>query len=464
MPGELQPLASNFAIVDADGKPNQYFIRWAQQRQIDIAEGITIEQAQALIDDWAAARHINTTAPIVGGGPLSGDLTLTHAASGVVAGTYGDGTHVPQITVDAKGHVTGVVNVAVSGGGGGGIAAWLSIPQVVDYPNTAEATATGSYSGTPSQSLNAWYVDNFYWNASAGSQEYLIDFAGKIVLTGIMACQNVTSDQGTWQVSASNDGVTFTNLGLPANWGASGLYSPFIFINTTAYRFYKLTKTSGSTASAPFQRWFLVRATSVWTAITGTTPVIRGSKIASSSASSYTITWPTGTVAGDTVYFFGGHGYNYNLPAGWNQASNLAGSNFNGAVFWKVMTAGDIATGSVTVTTAGAYNGVQALISFAGTVFLRSLTASRNGGGSPTISLPSVFTAQINDMILYWGSNRGVSANTVSLGATLQTVTATEASGILTEEVAAVVGSVSPTFGYPTAGSGNYQAVLALYA
>jgi hypothetical protein len=39
--------------------------------------------------------------------------------SGAVASTYGNSTNVPQITVDAKGRVTSVTNVAISGGGGG---------------------------------------------------------------------------------------------------------------------------------------------------------------------------------------------------------------------------------------------------------------------------------------------------------------------------------------------------------
>lgn len=53
------------------------------------------------------------------------DVYYEHANSGVTAGTYGDATHVAQVTVDAKGHVTGVSAVAITGGGGGGSA---SIP------------------------------------------------------------------------------------------------------------------------------------------------------------------------------------------------------------------------------------------------------------------------------------------------------------------------------------------------
>jgi hypothetical protein len=41
MAGELQPLDLQFPIVDAQGRPTQYFIRWAQQRQIDIGDSAT---------------------------------------------------------------------------------------------------------------------------------------------------------------------------------------------------------------------------------------------------------------------------------------------------------------------------------------------------------------------------------------------------------------------------------------
>src|SRR5579872_952754 len=48
---------------------------------------------------------------------LTGVCTL--ASTAVTPGTYGDSTHVAQITVDAKGRLTAVSNVGISGGGGG---------------------------------------------------------------------------------------------------------------------------------------------------------------------------------------------------------------------------------------------------------------------------------------------------------------------------------------------------------
>jgi hypothetical protein len=49
MPGQLQPLAQNFKIVDENGFPNQYFIKWAQQRQEDISDAMTLADLQAYL-------------------------------------------------------------------------------------------------------------------------------------------------------------------------------------------------------------------------------------------------------------------------------------------------------------------------------------------------------------------------------------------------------------------------------
>lgn len=45
MTGNLQPLDEKFPIVDQNGRPTIYFVRWAQQRQIDIEDSVSAAQA-----------------------------------------------------------------------------------------------------------------------------------------------------------------------------------------------------------------------------------------------------------------------------------------------------------------------------------------------------------------------------------------------------------------------------------
>lgn len=54
MAGELQPLNEKFPIVGSDGRPTIYFIEWAQQRQIDITDAITADQALVIIAAYIA--------------------------------------------------------------------------------------------------------------------------------------------------------------------------------------------------------------------------------------------------------------------------------------------------------------------------------------------------------------------------------------------------------------------------
>jgi hypothetical protein len=136
---KVSPLDTNERIVDPDtGAPTLQFVRLWQQL-FGNEEGTNTLAGDAV----QSRRTINTTSPLAGGGDLSQDRTITHNNSGVTANTYGDATHVPQITVDVKGHVTGVTNVVISGGGGG------TTPAVVQVKTAIGATSAVTLGAAP---------------------------------------------------------------------------------------------------------------------------------------------------------------------------------------------------------------------------------------------------------------------------------------------------------------------------
>lgn len=159
MVGDIQPLDQSFAIVKPDGMPTEYFIWWAQQRQIDIQNGITAAQAQQLIDDWAAGRQIIAGSGLDGGGYLSADVTLTADVQEILdqlSTTHGDiiyrdsaawavlaaGTSGQVLQTNGAGADPSWVNP--SAGGGGYEAGSPSVPLVSTFTWANQGTSTAT--------------------------------------------------------------------------------------------------------------------------------------------------------------------------------------------------------------------------------------------------------------------------------------------------------------------------------
>lgn len=155
MPGELQPLAQNFAIVDERGFPTQYFIKWAQQRQIDIGEGITAQQAQELIDEWAAQREIIAGTGLNGGGTLDANVTINSDGATIQQDGVDVATGIFTINFTGTGVTVtdlggGAVEVNITAGGGGGTppvlvgteAVWVNNANSINVPLPAGAAVS----------------------------------------------------------------------------------------------------------------------------------------------------------------------------------------------------------------------------------------------------------------------------------------------------------------------------------
>lgn len=221
MAGLLQPLDEKFAIVGGDGRPTLYFIKWAQQRQIDISGGITeadlaayltahklqegigiqITPSGDLTDSPTIAADVQeildtlsaTRGTVIYRG-LLGWTVLLPGAAGLFLRTNGAGTD---------------PSWAAAGGGG-------AIPSVVQ--SAAAAAPSGAYSATfgvaPTAGnllvalggdwLGAGRVDGAGWFRGNGNQPTQSNDTGffywKVAGSGESTTQTVSSSSSQWQM------------------------------------------------------------------------------------------------------------------------------------------------------------------------------------------------------------------------------------------------------------------------
>lgn len=126
------------AFVNVDGGGGGGADRLGELLDVDesVDNPLSLQNGQALVYNAATSLWVNKfidyntllnkpdftvtlTGDVTGTG--IGTIATSLADVNATVGTYGDGVTVPQITVDSKGRITNVVNVPITGGGGGGI-------------------------------------------------------------------------------------------------------------------------------------------------------------------------------------------------------------------------------------------------------------------------------------------------------------------------------------------------------
>lgn len=197
-------------------------------------------------------------------------------------------------------------------------------------------------------------------------------------------------------------------------------------------------------------------------------PTLRGVTEVTKSANSFTLSLPAGSQAGDLAILMCGHGWSATNPNGWTVNDNSSGSNWNGAVFSKLLSSGDITAGSITIAFAGSFDGYALLAVFNGpTGGIREVDRFRSGNGA--ISDSSVSTSSSvasSDVLLYFSSTRANTIASVSRGTMQkQGSDGSAASGCLYLENLADGGVViTPTFTYVQAGTGLYEVIVVVKA
>lgn len=155
-------------------------------------------------------------------GPLTGDVTTSGAAATLkntgTAGTYGDATHVPQLTTDAQGRVTGVTPVSITGGG---TVTTVSVVSADGFAGTvANPTTTPAITLSTSVSGILKGIAGGMFAASAGT-DYLAPAGSGAALTGITQSQVSGSQAGplTGDVTTSGAAATLKNTGTAGTTG-----------------------------------------------------------------------------------------------------------------------------------------------------------------------------------------------------------------------------------------------------
>ena len=177
----------------------------------------------------AVANTINVIAGtgLSGGGNLASNVTINLADTTVSAGSYGNATLIPQITIDAQGRITSASNVAVQSGGSG------TVTQV----DTGTGLTGGPITSSGTISLaNTAVTAGTYGTASQVSQ-VTVDAQGRITSASNVAiaiANSAVSGLGTMSTQNANsvsitggtiNAVTYTNSNISGTTASTATFA-----------------------------------------------------------------------------------------------------------------------------------------------------------------------------------------------------------------------------------------------
>lgn len=190
----------------------------------------------------------------------------------------------------------------------------------------------------------------------------------------------------------------------------------------------------------------------------GTPAVLRGTDLQTANADSYTLTLPTGAAVGDLAFIFTNHGWAANTPSGWTAINSLAGTNTNGYTFAKVLDAGDISAGTVTITYTGTFQGTAVLLVFeAGTYTDYAVVASNRTTATQATYAFLVGTLVPGLTLVTYGGARANGAVTFTYGTTQESTSGTNASAAVSTYTPSSPRYLYQTVAYASSTQGTYS-------
>lgn len=118
---------------------------------------------------------------------------------------------------------------------------------------TTATTNAGTLNNLVDGAFNEDSSDAWQWNSGQSTREIKFDFGTARVIDEASWQQNTASSNGTWKWQGSNNDSSYTDIGSTFTLGGTGnagvSFLTQLHGNTTAYRYYKLLQTAGTTVT-----------------------------------------------------------------------------------------------------------------------------------------------------------------------------------------------------------------------